>query len=91
MTNWKTVHGSQAARPEEFDTTSSAVTVYQRRNIERITVENADGSVTELWQYEERQMSREEYLTILSNAILNAERTITNLEIAMCELYEANL
>lgn len=61
MTNWKTVQGSQTTRPAEIDTSSSAVTVYQRRNIERVTVENGDGTTTELWQYEERQMTREEY------------------------------
>ena len=61
MTTWEKVQGSQAERPGEIDTTSSAVYVYQRRNIERITVENMDGSTTQLWQYDERKMSREEY------------------------------
>lgn len=61
MTDWKAVQGSQAARPAEIDTTSSAVTVYQRRNIERTTVENDDGTATELWRYDERQMTRGEY------------------------------
>ena len=64
MTVWKTVQGSQAVRPEEFDVTTSSVVVYQRRNIERITVENNDGSTTELWQYEEREMGREEYVAM---------------------------
>ena len=61
MTDWKIVQGSQNIRPSEIDTTSSVVTVYQRRNIEHITVKNDDGSTTELWKYEERQMTREEY------------------------------
>ena len=69
MTEWKKVQGSQAERPAELDTTTSAVTVYQRKNIERVSVENADGSVTELWQYDEREMSRGEYaaMQILQN------------------------
>lgn len=62
MSGWKKVQGSQASRPDESDTTSSEVVVYQRRNIERITVENADGTKTELWQYEERKMTRQEYV-----------------------------
>lgn len=62
MTAWKKVTGSQATRPEEFDTTTSAVVVYQRRNIERITVENPDDTKTELWQYDEREMSHDEYV-----------------------------
>lgn len=62
MTAWKTVQGSQPERPGEIDTTTSAVVVYQRKNIQRVTVEDpADGS-TELWQYEEREMSRDEYI-----------------------------
>lgn len=61
MTAWIKVQGSQTTRPAEIDTTSSSVTVYQRRNIERITVKCEDGSTAELWQYEERQMTREEY------------------------------
>lgn len=64
MTSWKIVQGSQAARPEEFDTATSAVAVYQRKNIERVTVRNDDGSTTELWQYEERQMTHEEYVAM---------------------------
>lgn len=62
MTDWKKVQGSQAEQPTEFDTASSAVVVYQRRNITQVTVENADGTTTKLWDYEEREMTREEYL-----------------------------
>ena len=61
MTDWKKVNGSQEKRPSEIDTTTSAVYVYQRRNIGRITVDNGDDSSTELWQYDERQMTHEEY------------------------------
>lgn len=61
MTDWRKAQGSQAEQPAEFDTTTSAMIVYQRRNIERVTVSNADGSTTELWQYEEREMSQAEY------------------------------
>lgn len=61
MTDWRKAQGSQAEQPAEFDTTTSAVIVYQRRNIERVTASNADGRTTELWQYEEREMSQAEY------------------------------
>lgn len=61
MTDWKIVQGSQTEKPAEFDTATSAVVVYQRRNIERITVDSGDGAKTELWQYEERQMTHDEY------------------------------
>lgn len=64
MTDWKKVQGSQAEKPAEFDTTSSEVVVYQRRNIERITVENPDGTTAELWQYDERELTNDEYQTV---------------------------
>ena len=72
MTDWKKVQGSQKTQPETFDTTSSAVVVYQHRNIERVTVENTDGTTTELWQYDEREMSKEEY-TLLALEQLRAD------------------
>ena len=64
MTQWETVLGSQATRPFEWDVESSADTVYQRRNIRRFTIENDDGTTTELWQYDERQMTHDEYAII---------------------------
>lgn len=64
MTDWKRVQGSQEEKPAEFDTTSSEVVVYQRRNIERITVENPDGTTAELWQYDERELTNDEYQTV---------------------------
>lgn len=60
MTDWKVVQGSQPNKPEEFDVTSSPTTIYQRKNIQKVTVENNDSS-TELWQYEERELTIEEY------------------------------
>lgn len=68
MTDWKKVQGSQVERPQEWDTTTSAVVVYQRKNIERITVEDMDGKTAELWQYDEREMSRDEYAVIRAEA-----------------------
>ena len=65
MTDWKVVQGSQPNKPDEFDVTSSPTTIYQRRNIQRITIEdkneNNNDSNIELWQYEERELTIEEY------------------------------
>lgn len=70
MTDWKTVNGSQIDQPEEFDTTSSRVVVYQRRNIHRVTVKNSmddsDENTTEQWEYEERTMTPSEYLNYIA-------------------------
>ena len=64
MTTWKTVQGSQETRPAEFDTTSSPTTVYQRRNVHRVTVDYENTAV-ELWEYEERTMTHAEYETLM--------------------------
>ncbi len=84
MTDWEKVQGSQPEKPEEFDTTSSAVVVYQRRNIHKVTVENEDGTTSELWQYDERKLTRDEYA--LARDAANQEKAIAALENAICEL-----
>lgn len=61
MTDWKKVNGSQLVKPEEFDTTTSAIVVYQRRNIKEVETENADGTKTKGWQYEERELAKKEF------------------------------
>ena len=84
MNIWRKVTGSQIEKPAEFDTTSSTVVVYQRKNIERIQVNNHDDSISELWQYDERKMTHSEYLLLLENLTLKAN--IAALEDAICEL-----
>lgn len=68
MTDWKKVQGSQVEKPAEFDTTTSKVVVYQRKNIERITVTDMDGKIAELWEYDEREMSYDEYAVVRADA-----------------------
>lgn len=52
MTDWRKVTGSQDTRPPEYDTQTSSVVVYQRRNIRR---------TGDMWEYDEREMTRDEY------------------------------
>ena len=93
MKDWKKVQGSQFEKPQEFDITSSAVVVYQRKNIERVTVEDkVSGETTEVWQYDERELSREEYSIIIAEIqqaqIKEAnDMALTNL-MAITDLYE---
>lgn len=92
MQDWKQVQGSQETKPEEFDMTSSAIVAYQRRNIERIEVENMDGSKTELWQYEEREMTHDEAVKIQlaqdATKIGEIDETSTTGLLAVTDLYE---
>ncbi|MSU82493.1 hypothetical protein FYJ25_09055 [Anaerobutyricum soehngenii] len=63
MTDWKKVTGTQPDKPEEIDRTSSPLTVYLRKNIEQVTreVEGSNGEMTTEWQYDEKEMTVEEY------------------------------
>lgn len=69
MTDWKKVTGTQQERPEEIDRTSSQSTVYMRRNIEQVKreIEGNDGETQTAieWQYEEREMTVEEYESMI--------------------------
>lgn len=96
MTDWRKVQGSQVEKPKEFDTTTSAVVVYQRKNIERITVEDGmTGETAEFWQYDERELTRDEYYAIMgemtreNTARLDEvdETSMTGL-LAVTDLYE---
>lgn len=84
MTTWKSVIGSQAEKPAEWDTTSSASTVYQRRNIEQIEAEQSDGTTAQMWSYEERQMSMNEMTAIMmenQNAVMEAIAALYEMQI----------
>lgn len=89
MTEWKTVRGSQAEKPGEFDAASSPTTVYQRRNVKRVTVDSMDGAAAELWEYEERTMSHEEFAALLAQMdAAKFEDELTDVQLALVELYE---
>ena len=72
MTDWKQVTGSQSEKPLEVDTVSSESTIYLRRNIKEVEIENeVSGDKVTMWQYEERQLTPQEYAlyTILNEGI----------------------
>lgn len=61
MKDWTKVFGTEEAKPETFDTTSSPTTVYQRRNVKRATRTETDGTKVTGWEREERELTLEEY------------------------------
>ena len=62
MTDWKQVTGSQSEKPLEVDAVSSESTIYLRRNIKKVEIENeVSGEKVTMWQYEERQLTPQEY------------------------------
>lgn len=70
MSNWEIVNGSQQEKPTEFDTTSSDIVVYQRRNIKEVELKTEDNKTYKQWQYEERTMSKKEYEELYSNSVI---------------------
>lgn len=74
MTDWEKVCGSQETKPTEFDTTSSDIVVYQRRNIKEVevtteTTDDESETHTE-WQYEERTMTKDEFNEVYANQLV---------------------
>lgn len=75
MKEWKEVFGTEAEKPEEFDTQKSPTTVYQCRNIERVTKTDLDGTEVTGWQREERELTVEEYHQMMLMQQIVAENT----------------
>ena len=88
MTDWQMVYGSQDTMPAEFDTTSSAYYVYQRRNVQRVTTTDFDGNSYEYWQYDERKLTHAEYNALRADLL---EQELTNTQLALVDLYESLL
>lgn len=61
MTNWKESETAQEEKPLEIDATQSPTTVYERKNFTQIQRKQQDGTTQEIWTYEEREMTVEEY------------------------------
>ena len=92
MTDWKEVQGSQESKPEEFDLASSATVAYQRRNIRRVKAKDMDDKETEVWQYEEREMTHDEAVKLQlaedATKIDEIDETSTTGLLAVTDLYE---
>jgi hypothetical protein len=67
MTEWKMSQCAGDTIPTEFLIGASSKYVYQRRNIQKKSTTNTDGTVTEYYEYEERKLSYNEYLTEFGN------------------------
>lgn len=56
---WKI--SQSAERPEEFDTTSSKIYNYARRNIEEVEIEDQSGGTMTVYNYEELKVAKESW------------------------------
>ena len=57
---WKQVTGYQTEKPGELDITSSPSTVYLRKNIRQVEIEQGEETVS-AWSYEEAELNLSEY------------------------------
>lgn len=87
MTDWITVHDGRTEEPPTIDTTSSATTVYERRNIRQETWQEQFGAgeaveVTE-WVYEQREYTTAEYESLTSPATKAIMQAMSEMELAI--------
>lgn len=73
--------------PELLDTTSSETTVYQRRNIQKVTRTGENNETFEEYEYEERKIPRETYFA----ATLAAESVDNKRESEIIDEYTEQL
>ncbi len=89
MTDWKKVRDSRTEEPAALDTTSSATTVYERRNIRQETqTHETDGQTVEIteWVYEQREYTREEYSALESPSTQAIMQALSEIELSVAEL-----
>lgn len=64
MTEYKLVESMQSDKPLDIDTTSSPNIVYQRKNIKLVEATGNEDDLTykpRHWEYEERELTQDEY------------------------------
>ena len=93
---WKTVQGTQAAKPTATDTKISPTTVYIRKNIKRVLINGEDGESIYAWQYEEAALTLAEYAEyeamvaeLESPAIQALQEQNYILQAALADIYES--
>ena len=79
MKDWTWVQGSQKEQPPEVEKVEKVV--YVRKNISQTTV-----GETLMYQYEEKEMTEEEYSLYKDNIELKEQMALT--QESICELYE---
>ena len=63
-------------------------TVYVHTNIEQVTTDAEGNTVEGLYQYNEIQYTKDEYIHLLSEKNISLEAEITSTQLALCDVYE---
>nr|DAQ56500.1 MAG TPA: hypothetical protein [Caudoviricetes sp.] len=89
MTEYKLVESMQSDKPLDIDTTSSPNIVYQRKNIKSVEATGSEDDFTykpKHWEYEERELTQDEY----SQYLIAMEKTFRILVQSLKRLYQAD-
>lgn len=78
---WKIVENSTSEKPEAIDESSSNSIVYVRKDFKEIETEDSTH-----WQYLENEIPKTDWETY--KALLSTQESITDIELALVELYE---
>lgn len=66
-------------------------TVYVHTDIQKVEVDNGDGTTRTEWQYHEVQYGKDEYLKKISEEKEELENQTTDLQLALADVFEAGL
>lgn len=65
--------------------------VYVHANITPITEDSRGNTIEDLFQFNEIQYDKDEYIELLANKNTELENGLTDTQLALCEIYEQNL
>lgn len=65
--------------------------VYLHTDITPITTDNRGKPVEDLFQFNEIQYDKDEYIELIAKKNAKLENDLTDTQVALCEIYEANL
>jgi len=74
---YKHVEGSQKEKPLAIDTVSSSTITYVRKNIQRVPKKDDEsGEVYEIWEYDEAQLTKEQYTDYLTDQLQKTQEAV---------------
>lgn len=87
MSDWKKVWDSREEEPELIEVVKNSNTVYERRNIQKETVEDpTTGTETTFWTYEQKETDLDTFNQMTSPATQGIMQAISDVEMAIAIL-----
>ena len=80
-------HGLTRNMDEPLAVEVTASKVFVASNVEQITVQDEEGSHTE-YQYDLTEYEKDEYIRIMNDRNETTEAELTDVQLALCDVYE---